>query len=219
MWFKWLIINFWKSENVPNGEINEIHGADTDKDSEKDSDMDAAWHHKATMNWADDIWDHGIRKQLYILFIISAVNNQPGKAYYPTFACDFQGFRVRWKFVFRTLELTDTPTNLANRVKVWHALDQSRSVQSHGPERAHQNNDQSWRSSRTDRRLSRQFRQLQTKRQLTSWRSVPKKPRTWVFIIQCGTLTYAVDMGSEPIEGDHNNILVYEMMQGGIPKS
>ena len=62
-----------------------------------------------------------------------------------------------FKFVFRTLELTDTPTNLANQVKVGHALDQSRSVQSRGPKKAHQNNEPSWRSSRTDRRLSRQF--------------------------------------------------------------
>ena len=38
---------------------------------------------------------------------------------------------------FRTLELTDIPTNLANQVKVCHALGQSRSVQSRGPERAH----------------------------------------------------------------------------------
>ena len=72
-------------------------------------------------------------------------------------ARDFQGFRVWGKFVFRTLELTDTPTNLANEVTVGHALDQSRSVQSRGPERAHQNNEPSWWSSRTDRRLSRQF--------------------------------------------------------------
>ena len=36
------------------------------------------------------------------------------------------------------LELTDTPTNLANQVKADHALDQSRSVQSRRPERAHQ---------------------------------------------------------------------------------
>ena len=35
------------------------------------------------------------------------------------------GFRVWGKFVFRTLELTDTPTNLANQVEVGHALDQS----------------------------------------------------------------------------------------------
>ena len=76
---------------------------------------------------------------------------------YPTLAREFQGFRVWGTFVFRTLELTDTPTNLANLVKVGHALDQSRSVQSRGPERAHQNNEPSWRSSRTDRRLSRQF--------------------------------------------------------------
>ena len=49
---------------------------------------------------------------------------------------------------------THPPINLANQVKVRHALDQSCSVQSCGPERAHQNNAQSWRSSRTDRRLS-----------------------------------------------------------------
>ena len=71
---------------------------------------------------------------------------------YPTLAREFQSFRV-----WGTLELTDTPTNLANQVKVDHALDQSRSVQSRGPERAHQNNEPSWRSSRTDCRLSRQF--------------------------------------------------------------
>ena len=70
---------------------------------------------------------------------------------YPTLAREFKGFRVWGKFVFWTLELTDTPTNLANQVKVGHALDQSRS------ERAHQNNEPSWRSLRTDRRLSRQF--------------------------------------------------------------
>ena len=77
--------------------------------------------------------------------------------FYPTLALEFQGFRVWGKFVFRTLELTDTPNNLANQVKVGHALDQSCSVQSRGPERAHQNNEPSWRSSRTDRRLSRSF--------------------------------------------------------------
>ena len=43
--------------------------------------------------------------------------------HYPTLACEFQGFRVWGKFVFRTLELTDTPTNLANQVKIGHALD------------------------------------------------------------------------------------------------
>ena len=48
--------------------------------------------------------------------------------HYPTLACEYQGFRVWGKFVFRTLELTDTPTNLANQVKVGHALDHSRSV-------------------------------------------------------------------------------------------
>ena len=49
--------------------------------------------------------------------------------YYPTLASVFQGFRVWGKFVFPTLELTVTPTNLANQVKIGHALDQSRSVQ------------------------------------------------------------------------------------------
>ena len=43
-------------------------------------------------------------------------------------------------FIFRMLELTDTPSNLANQVKVGHALDQSRSVQSRAPKRVHQNN-------------------------------------------------------------------------------
>ena len=65
-----------------------------------------------------------------------------GAFFYPTLAREFQGLRVWGKFVFRTLELTDTPTNLANQVKVGHALDQSRRVQSRGPERAHQNNAQ-----------------------------------------------------------------------------
>ena len=82
---------------------------------------------------------------------------KPESLHYPTLTREFQGFRVWGKFVFRTLELTDTPTNLANQVKVGHALDQSRSVQSRGPESAHQNNEPSWRSSRADRRLSRQF--------------------------------------------------------------
>ena len=76
---------------------------------------------------------------------------------YPTLAREFQGFRVWGKFVFRTLELTDTPTNLTNQVKIGHALDQSRSVQSRGPKRAHQNNEPSWRSSRTDRRFRGSF--------------------------------------------------------------
>ena len=47
---------------------------------------------------------------------------------YPTLAREFQGFRVWGKCVFRTLELTETPNNLANQVTVGHALDQSRSV-------------------------------------------------------------------------------------------
>ena len=76
--------------------------------------------------------------------------NRPVLNYYPTLAREFQGFRVWGKFVFRTLELTATPTNLTNQVKVGHALDQSRSVQLREPETAHQNNAQSWRSSRTN---------------------------------------------------------------------
>ena len=63
--------------------------------------------------------------------------------FYPTLAREFHGFKVWGKFVFRMLELTYTPTNFTNQVKVGHALDQSRSVQSCGPERAHQNNEQS----------------------------------------------------------------------------
>ena len=89
--------------------------------------------------------------------VVPGPNMQWSLGYYPTLPREFQGFRVWGKFVFRTLEHTDTPTNLANQVKVGHTLDQSRSVQSRGPERAHQNNKPSWRSSKTDRRLSRQF--------------------------------------------------------------
>ena len=37
---------------------------------------------------------------------------------YPTLACEFQAFKVWGKFVFRTQELTDTPTNLANQVTI-----------------------------------------------------------------------------------------------------
>ena len=37
---------------------------------------------------------------------------------YPTLAREFQGFRVWGKFVFQKLELTDTPTNQANQVKL-----------------------------------------------------------------------------------------------------
>ena len=60
--------------------------------------------------------------------------------YYPTLAREVQGFRVWGKIVFRTLELTATPTYLTNQVKLGHALDHSGSVQLRGPERAHQNN-------------------------------------------------------------------------------
>ena len=76
---------------------------------------------------------------------------------YPTLAREFQGFRVWGKFVFRMLELTATPNKLANQVKVGHALAQSRNGQSHGPERAHQNNELSQRLSRPNRWLLRQF--------------------------------------------------------------
>ena len=41
--------------------------------------------------------------------------------YYLTLACEFPGVRVWGKFVFRTLELVDTPTILANQVKIGHA--------------------------------------------------------------------------------------------------
>ena len=59
--------------------------------------------------------------------------------HYPTLGREFEGLRMWGKFVFRTLELTATPTNLANRIKVGYAIDKSRSVQSCGPDRAHQN--------------------------------------------------------------------------------
>ena len=68
--------------------------------------------------------------------------------YYPTLAREFQGFRVWGKFVFQTLELMATPTNLANQVKVGRVLDQSCSVQLRGPDRAHHNNAQLWWLSR-----------------------------------------------------------------------
>ena len=125
------------------------------------------------------------------------------------------------------LEFTATPTHSANQVKDGHTLDQLRNVQSCRPERAHQNNEQWWRSSWTNCRLSRQFWEIKwpyllfkcgikTKThlewvlwhwsslsvelktynplgltaswvamcQLTLWRSVSKKPCTWVFIVQ-----------------------------------
>ena len=71
-------------------------------------------------------------------------NNPSQKAHYRNTKYTRPWVPLVWgKFVFRTLELTDTPTNLANQVKVGHALDQSRSVQLRGPERAHQNNEPS----------------------------------------------------------------------------
>ena len=42
--------------------------------------------------------------------------------YYTTLSREFQGFRVWGKFVFRTLELTNTRINLANHVKVGQFL-------------------------------------------------------------------------------------------------
>ena len=46
---------------------------------------------------------------------------------------------------------------LAYHVKLGHTLNQSCSVQSHRPERAHQNNELSWQSSRTNHWLLRLF--------------------------------------------------------------
>ena len=63
-------------------------------------------------------------------------------------------FRVWGKLVFRTLELTDTPTNLANHVKVGHTLDLSHAMSNRADR---ESAPQSWQSSRTDCRLSRQF--------------------------------------------------------------
>ena len=40
---------------------------------------------------------------------------------YHTLAREFHGYWM-WKHVFRTLEPTATPTNLANQVKVGHAI-------------------------------------------------------------------------------------------------
>ena len=97
-------------------------------------------------------WGHFHRKQsrYQSLRCVSKIDNQN---YYPKLVHEFQGFRVCGTFISQT----DTPTNLANQVIVRHALHQSRNVQSRGPERAHQNNVQSWQSLRTDQRLSREF--------------------------------------------------------------
>ena len=80
---------------------------------------------------------------------------------YPTLAREFQGFRVWGKFVFWTLKPTATSTNLANQVKVGHALDQSHSVQVRPPEKTHQNNAQSWQSSRTNHHFWDHFERIQ----------------------------------------------------------
>ena len=53
------------------------------------------------------------------------------------------------KYAFRTLGITAPPTNVANQVKVVHALDQLCSLNSRGPRRAHLNNELPWQSSRT----------------------------------------------------------------------
>ena len=119
----------------------------------------ASWRLKSKAAWLfNSFLGYQWRKyQSYILLVIVRGTHKwpvdsPNKGsvmwkvcirHYPTLAREFQGFRVWGKFVFWTLELTDTPTNLANQVKVGHALDQSRSVQSRGPERAHQNNEPS----------------------------------------------------------------------------
>ena len=144
------------------------------------------------------------------------------KVCYPALAREFQCFGVWGKFVFQLLELTDPPTNLTNQIKVGHALDQSHSVQSHGPERVHQKQgtvmavveDRSptfdsferiewlYLHSKCGIKTKTHFEwllwhliftrsvELRThsswrvaKCQLTSWRSVSKKPPTWVFII------------------------------------
>ena len=49
---------------------------------------------------------------------------------YPTPTREFQGFRLWRKFVFRMLELTDTPTNLANQLK-WVMLLTNHAVSNH----------------------------------------------------------------------------------------
>ena len=84
-----------------------------------------------------DKFDSIISRPQYIVF------------FYPTLACEYQCFRVWVKFVFPTLELTATPTNLTSQVKVGHALDQSLNVQSWGPERAHQNKTQTQTQTQT----------------------------------------------------------------------
>ena len=83
---------------------------------------------------------------------IANIHNKNGVwCYCPILACEFQAFSVGFN-EFRTLELTAAPTNLHNE-----AYGQSCSVQLRGPERAYQNNE-SLRSSRTNRRFSRPLR-------------------------------------------------------------
>ena len=64
-----------------------------------------SWH----LLW---IWKYGIFNAIFRLSVRHCFTRCLND--YPTLAREFQGFRVWGKFVFRTLELTDTPTNLAN---------------------------------------------------------------------------------------------------------
>ena len=101
---------------------------------------------------SDAIWHIGI---FFFYFGTHHVRFQSMKVegchvFYPTLARELQGFRVRAKFVFRTLELTDTPTNLANLVKVGHVLnnhavsnradlrERTKTMSSHGDRRGQQ---------------------------------------------------------------------------------
>ena len=100
------------------------------------------------------------------------------------------------KFLPRTLELTDVPTNLASQVIVGHAHDQSRSVQSRGPERAHQNNGQSSWWLRTDRRLSRQFwKDLVAALTFKVWDN--NKKLFWMYPLTM-IFTRSVELGTQP---------------------
>ena len=83
--------------------------------------------------------------------IIHVIKRAPGRLVHmrchPTPAHEFQGFKGEENPYF---ERCNSIANLANKVKVGHAFDQSCSVQSHG-QRVHQNNEQLRRSSRTNR--------------------------------------------------------------------
>ena len=101
---------------------------------------------KQESNYTFELLYHGL-KVVFVCLHIYNMSLWCRIICYPALAREFQSFRVWGKFVFRTLELTDTSTNLANQVKVGPTLDQSRSAQSRGPERAHQNNEPSWTGS------------------------------------------------------------------------